>query len=426
MFVAFILVLIYVGLVYLRPQEYVVALQGVPILPVLLVGGTLVWLFQPNKNFEASQHWLLPLLIFTMALSVVANGWFGGSMVIFTEFFPIVVLFYLISTSTDTVIKHRLFIRTLALITTILAAHGIDQIQTGVGWSGAKVIEGRITYLGVFNDPNDLALAFVIAMPMLGYGLSEAKLLISKIFWSMCIAIILYGIYLTNSRGGMLGAITLLVLYFYSRYGAVRSSVLAGIGLAAMSLLPSRLSELDAEEESAAGRVDAWYQGIQMLLHNPILGVGKGNFTEHNYLTAHNSLVLAFAELGLVGYFVWLAFVGLSTYMVYRISVTSVDHVGESRDAQKADWVEYKKISRTYLYAMLGFFVAAFFLSRSYNILLFILCALCVALYQSVRQRWPRFVPIAFGDIAGRMLAFEIGSIVFMYILAKVLLLLGK
>ena len=426
MFVAFILVLIYVGLVYLRPQEYVVALQGVPILPVLLVGGTLVWLFQPNKNFEASQHWLLPLLIFTMALSVVANGWFGGSMVIFTEFFPIVVLFYLISTSTDTVIKHRLFIRTLALITTILAAHGIDQIQTGVGWSGAKVIEGRITYLGVFNDPNDLALAFVIAMPMLGYGLSEAKLLISKIFWSMCIAIILYGIYLTNSRGGMLGAITLLVLYFYSRYGAVRSSVLAGIGLAAMSLLPSRLSELDAEEESAAGRVDAWYQGIQMLLHNPILGVGKGNFTEHNYLTAHNSLVLAFAELGLIGYFVWLAFVGLSTYMVYRISVTSVDHVGESRDAQKADWVEYKKISRTYLYAMLGFFVAAFFLSRSYNILLFILCALCVALYQSVRQRWPRFVPIAFGDIAGRMLAFEIGSIVFMYILAKVLLLLGK
>lgn len=426
MFVAFILVLIYVGLVYLRPQEYVVALQGVPILPVLLVGGTLVWLFQPNKNFEASQHWLLPLLIFTMALSVVANGWFGGSMVIFTEFFPIVVLFYLISTSTDTVIKHRLFIRTLALITTILAAHGIDQIQTGVGWSGAKVIEGRITYLGVFNDPNDLALAFVIAMPMLGYGLSEAKLLISKIFWSMCIAIILYGIYLTNSRGGMLGAITLLVLYFYSRYGAVRSSILAGIGLAAMSLLPSRLSELDAEEESAAGRVDAWYQGIQMLLHNPILGVGKGNFTEHNYLTAHNSLVLAFAELGLVGYFVWLAFVGLSTYMVYRISVTSMDHVGESRDAQKADWVEYKKISRTYLYAMLGFFVAAFFLSRSYNILLFILCALCVALYQSVRQRWPRFVPIAFGDIAGRMLAFEIGSIVFMYILAKVLLLLGK
>ena len=194
----------------------------------------------------------------------------------------------------------------------------------------------------------------------------------------------------------------------------------------ALSLLPSRLSQLDAGEESAAGRVDAWYQGLQMFVNQPIFGVGKGNFTEHNHLTAHNSLVLVFAEIGAVGYFVWLAFVGLSVYMVYKISVTKAEHLGEAQGGDAEEWTQYKKISRTYFYAMLGFFVAAFFLSRSYSILLVILCGLCVATYQSARQRWPRLALISFWKIAGVTLAFEIGSIGFMYILVKLLTWLGK
>ena len=427
MFVAYILVLIYVGLVYVRPQEYILALHDIPVLPAFLICSFVVWLAQPNKRFEASQHWLLPLLLFTMALSVAASGWLGGSIATFTEFLPIVVLFYLISTSTDNVVRHRLFIRALAFITTILALHGIDQVETGVGWSGAKFVEdGRITYLGIFNDPNDLALAFVIAMPMLGYCLTEAKLLISKIFWLVSIVINLYGIYLTNSRGGMLAAIAIFVIYFYTRFGALRSLIVASIGLASLSLLPTRLSKLEAGEDSAAGRVDAWYQGMQMFLSHPILGVGKGRFTEHNFLTAHNSIVLVFAELGVVGYFIWLAFVGLSVYMVYKIATTTADEVNGAQSHETADWTQYKKISQTYLYSMLGFFVSAFFLSRSYNILLIILCALCVAIYQSVRQRWPRFAPLPFKKIVCGIFAFEIASIAFMYILVKILLWLGK
>ena len=321
MFVAFILTLFYVALVYVRPQEYVPALQETPVLPVVLIASFIVWAAQRGKNLEASQHRLLPILLFTMALSVAASGWMGGALETFTGFFPTVILFYLISTTTDTLVKHRLFIKTLAVITTVLALHGIDQIETGIGWSGAKAIDGtRITYLGIFNDPNDLALAFVIALPMLAYALSEAKRLFGRVIWTIAIGINLYGLFLTNSRGGMLGAIALLVAYFYGRYGMVRSLLAATAGALALSLFPSRLSTLDASESSAAGRVDAWYEGIRMLLTNPLLGVGKGNFTDHHNLTAHNSIVLVFAELGLVGYFFWLAFVGLSLIMVYKIA----------------------------------------------------------------------------------------------------------
>jgi putative inorganic carbon (hco3(-)) transporter len=425
--IAFYFTLLYVGLVYVRPQEFVLALRDVPVLPIVLIGSSILWLTKRDKNFEASQHRLLPLLLFIMALSVAANGWLGGALETVTAFLPTLVLFYLISTTTDTIAKHRLFMKTLAIITTVLALHGIDQVQTGIGWSSARVTDGnRITYLGIFNDPNDLALAFLIVLPMLGYCLSEAKLLIGKAIWLMAIAINLYALFLTNSRGGMLGAIALFIIYFYSRFGLIRSLGVAAIGLFALALLPSRLSTLDASEESAAGRIDAWYEGIRMLIHHPLIGVGKGNFTDHHDLTAHNSIVLVFAELGLVGYFIWLAFVGLSAWMVYKMAKTGAEQMGSVAAAGTDDWPEYAKVSRTYFYSLLGFLIPAFFLSRSYNILLFMLCALCAALYQNVRRQWPAFSPITFGQIAGKTVVFEVGSIVLMYFLIKMLLLLGK
>jgi hypothetical protein len=40
----------------------------------------------------------------------------------------------------------------------------------GVGWTGMGMIQdGRIQYVGIFNDPNDLALLFVMVLPMALY-----------------------------------------------------------------------------------------------------------------------------------------------------------------------------------------------------------------------------------------------------------------
>ena len=135
---SFILILVYIGLIFVRPHEYVPELQDIPILPTVLICAVVAWLNQKNKSFEASQHWLLPVLLLIMSLSVALTGWFGGAIAAFMNFYAIVILFYVISTSTDTILKHRLFIGTLAIMTTVLALHGIDQVETGVGWSGAE------------------------------------------------------------------------------------------------------------------------------------------------------------------------------------------------------------------------------------------------------------------------------------------------
>ena len=419
---AHFLILSYIVLVYARLQEYIPFVRGEPVMQVFLIVSFIVWVALPNKRFEAPQYKLLPLFLLTMSASIFVNGWAGGALVPITEYGPSVILFFLLSTSVETVAQHARAIRVLAGLSTFLAVHGIEQYWTGIGWSGAELSQGtRITYLGIFNDPNDLALAFVLALPMLVYALSETKFIAIKAFWLASTLAVAYGIFLTNSRGGMLGLIALFLIYVWRRLGIVKATLAAELGIAGLTMLPTRLNELDAKEESAAERIESWYQGMQMLLQHPIFGVGKGNYSDHHYLTAHNSFVLVFAELGMVGYFLWLSFLGLSLYMVYRIARVPTEPTPPAPKDDKNGWVRYQKISRTYLLSMIGFIICAFFLSRSYVILLIILCALCVAVYQSVRRKWPTFAPITIRGALGGILAFQFGSILLIYLMVRIL-----
>lgn len=423
MLLAFLLTLLYVGLVYLRPQEYVDALKEVPILPTLLTAAALVWLPARNKDLSAPQHWFVPLFTLSIFLSLALRGWFGGAFKELGTFLPIVALWYLVSTTTVTVARHRLFMMMIGAATTVLAVHGLDQASNGTrqGWSGAWLSQGtRITYLGIFYDPNDLALAFVMAIPMILYLVKRAGFL-GKLAWLGALLTIYYGIYLTNSRGGMLAAMAQLFVVMVRRFGIAAGAIGAAAGAGAMLALPSRLEQLDAGEASAQGRVHAWYAGLQMLFGSPLIGVGKNNFTDIHLLTAHNSWVLAFAELGLLGYFFWMSTLALSFYMVYRIaSAPPPEAAPEGPEAR-----ETREIALAYCYSMLGFFVGAFFLSRTYNILLFLLCGLCVALYATRRALPGGWEEVAFRPLAGKLAMVTVGSVVALWAVVRTLLALG-
>lgn len=416
---AFVLVLAYLGLLYTRPQEYLPALDGVPIMPALLGSAFLFWLARRNKRLDAPQYPLVLALVAVMIVSKAVQGWLGGIPIMLGNFLPVVVLFVLVSSLTDTVARHRAFMGLLSVCTVFLAVHGIDQREAGIGWSGAELSQGtRITYLGIFNDPNDLALAFVIVLPMLAYRLASAKGFLARLLWLAGMGVLLYGIYLTNSRGGMLSAASQFLAFSVARWGVVRSAVPAGLGLIGLAALPSRLDSLDADEASAEGRLEAWYSGLWMLVRQPILGVGPGNFVEHHYLAAHNAYVLGFAELGLVGYYFWFSFVALSFLMVWIASRTMAPPDGRDPEA----WESHRAIARVYLLSMMGYLIGIFFLSRTYNPLLFMMCALAVAIFQSMRQGWPSFAPIRFKAWALPLLVLEGASIVFLFITVKILL----
>ena len=414
----FALTLLYVALVYLRPQEYVPDLQGIPILAMLMAIAAAAWLPQRDKLLATPQHRLLPVYVVVLMVSIAVNGWLGGVMKALGDMGPELVLFFLVSTSVVTVPRHRKFVATVGAATTVLAIHGIDQSAKGIGWSGAELSQGtRITYLGIFNDPNDLGLAFVVAVPMVAYCVTNARNMFARLAWVAALGTIYYGIYLTNSRGAMLAAMAQAFVFLSQRYGKVAAALGALAGAAGLSMLPSRLSELDADEHSAAGRVDAWYIGLQLFFYRPLFGVGFGMFGEHHNLTAHNSMVMVFAESGFAGYYPWLAFMALSFYMVWRAARAPV---AAGPDAALHE--SYRRVALAYCYALFGYFIAAFFLSRVYNPVPYILCGLCVGAYEGYRRAGGALPRLYFKPYALRIFLGAVGSILFFWVLVKVLL----
>ncbi len=414
--------LAYLTVLYIRPHEFVPGFIGLPILPVLLVSAFVFWLFRQPKRFEASQFWLVPVLMVAMSLSVVFTGWIGGGINVLSEFAPVVMLFYMVATSTDSLQRMRQMFLVLSACITVIAWHGIDQSIKGIGWTGAELSqETRITYLGFLNDPNDLAMALVMVLPMILQLARHFGLLLKLASWAAAGAVA-YAVYLTNSRGSVLAMGAMLLLYGILRYGVMKSVIVLPILFAPLIALgPSRMADMSADEDSAEGRIEAWYEGVQLLIWRPLFGVGKGQFMEHNGgLTAHNSFVLAFAELGMIGYFFWLSNIVISWLMLQRIVLMPAAAGATAEEA--ANWEAIRENARTLWYGYVGGLVSAFFLSRSYVVILYLHIALIVAIYQFARVQRPDFAAINWGERKGRMATYTIGSVVGMWLVTRVLL----
>jgi putative inorganic carbon (HCO3(-)) transporter len=415
-------IILYLVLVLIRPQEYPALVPAhLPLLPVVLIATMLCWLFSRHKNFAAPQYLLLPAFLAVMMFSEIMNGWMGGTLVELTEFGPIVVAFVLLANATTTTRRVNIVMSTFVLCAVVLAVHGIEQAQTGVGWTGVPLIQdGRIHYVGIFNDPNDLGLLFVLTLPMAVYLSSGGGWFgIKRMFWLASAALLLYGIYLTDSRGAMLAVALILGVYLWRRRGLVTAALLGSAVLVGMLLLPSRLQDLSPGEESASGRVDAWYEGFQMFISHPLFGVGAGNFTDYNFLTAHNSFVLVLAETGFFGFILWLGFVGYC----FGMTLAVLRYKPDLADAQAAaTWGSERAIATTLLLSLSGCIGAAFFLSRSYAIVLYLLAALVVAAYTNARQRYPSLPGFDLGRNALRLATYAALVVVALYVIVRILL----
>lgn len=417
----FPLILLYLVLTIVRPQDYMPMLVGVPLLPVVLMLSFACWLISHAKTFAAPQFLLLPAFLVVLMLSQVTNGWSGGAVDQLAKFGPTVIAFFVFAACCTNQQRVIVAMVVFVLCSIVLALHGVEQARTGLGWTGVPLSDdGRIQYVGIFNDPNDLGLLFAATLPMAFFLRQRSSNSLLRWFWLAGAALLLYGTYLTNSRGAMLAVLVVAGVYVWYRRGIVTAGTLGIIGLACMKMLSSRMQELDAGEESAFGRVDAWYAGMHMFLSHPLFGIGAGNFTDYNDLTAHNSFVLVLAETGFLGFMLWLAFVGYAFWMM----LTVLRHKPEAAmdPEQSKHWQDEQVMALALLLSLCGLFAAAFFLSRSYMIVLYLIAALVTGYYIGARQRFPGLPAFSLSNDWWRWVPATMGSIVGLYVLVAVLL----
>lgn len=439
----FFFMLVYLFLVIIRPQDYPAMAGGNwPYQPAALIVAAILWLFSKRKSFDAPQYPLLLMFFVILMLSQVVNGWVGGAVYVATVFIPVGMAFTLLAHACNSRERIMQVMAMLAICAGVLALHGVEQEQTGMGWTGIALSqETRIQYVGIFNDPNDLGLLFVMCLPMAGYLSSRGGLMgLRRLFWLAVAGLLVYGIYLTNSRGTILALLVVLGVYVWRKRGLITAGVLGAGALGGLMMLPSRLQDVDVSEESAFGRVDSWYEGMQMFMSNPLFGVGPGNYTDYNTLTAHNSFMLVLAEAGYFGFTIWLAFVGYCFWMmvvVIRGNDMAIEyqdeldhgggdgdggHDGEHAQELMDQWHRDQGIAFTLLLSLCGFFASAFFLSRSYVITLYLLAAIVVGHYSSMQGTYPWLPKFKLGKDVLRWPLISLVAVVLLFVVVKILL----
>ena len=137
------------------------------------------------------------------------------------------------------------------------------------------------------------------------------------------IAVLLYGIYLTGSRGTLFGVLLLAFLGF-RRISRLLAPVFAGgVGVAAVALGFTRGRNVSLSGGTGGERVAIWSDLLYSARQHPITGIGFGHVYDVTVLTAHNSYVLALVETGVIGYCCFVAFLvihGLQLREVWRLA----------------------------------------------------------------------------------------------------------
>ena len=418
--------LIWLALVLIRPQEWPqYAEMGVPILPITMLASLAVWAIgRDRRPFDQPTYVLFPAFIVAGMLSMAANGWVGGARVRFLEFLPSLIAMVLVAQASHSPKNLTRIMWVMCLSALVLTDHGIQQVHLGEAWTGMPTVQdGRIQYVGIFSDPNDMAMVLVMAMPMAlllsGRG---GWLGLRRLFWWALGLALLYGVFLTDSRGAFLAVMAMAGVWVWLKRGLLVAGVLGTAGMAVLMMLPTRMQELDAGESSAYGRIETWYDGIQMFIEHPLFGVGVGNFTEHTWLTAHNSFVLVLAETGIVGYTIWLAMVVYCFMMPIMVLRLPADLGNEEFQPL---WTQERRMAMTLLIAQVGFYACAFFLSRSYVILLYIMLGMVTGWYSGVRERWAGMPGFSAQRDWFKWCVVSVISVIVLWVVVKVLFVLA-
>lgn len=408
--------LIFVALVFIRPEETFPALAGLR-LTLLVSSVTLLgMIFQALLNREKLKWTPLMTMIAGFFLSVVASTYREGNTVdAALDIAKLVLMVLLILNLVKDEERLDQFVTSLIVFTGYIAVYSIYLYFDGKAMNYQNEVL-RSTTTGIFADPNDLA-AMIVGGVALTIGRIVDRNGALRFWYLLILGTMLAAIMMTHSRGGLL-ALMLVMGSFLLLNMRNRALGFTLAGLAVLALLivaKGRMTDFSTTEESANMRFWFWDNGFHLLLQNPLLGIGYGMFPDNNGgYTAHNTYVLAFGELGFVGYFF---FIG-AIYYCYRSwgpawapAIELMDPEEQRKDeARRARQVLAARLS------FLGFLAAGFWLSRTYVPVLYVLMSLPIATQLALsggNQRFERTGGEKFADLVriGTLCVCSIGVI---------------
>lgn len=269
---------------------------------------------QDWENVDVAQVVGMFGLYVAVAMSQIMNGWIGGAKMSLVEFISESIPFFFILLNCRKKWHLQAIVLALLLCATYTVARGImatrsesivdnPYVMTMVNSAGERFMRIRgVTYL---NDPNDLSQFLIALMAMMFFLYRKGSKFRNLVLVYLPLGFLLYGMYLTHSRGAMVALTAAVVVAARKKIGLVPAAVGGGAMAVAMSAL-GWTGGRSVSLESGADRMDAWAAGLGMIKTHPLFGVGFARFTDFHNLTAHNTIVVCTAELGIFGLFFWM------------------------------------------------------------------------------------------------------------------------
>jgi O-antigen ligase len=386
-------------LVYcLRPEDWVPGLGYVPmakITGVFAILGLLSSLGKTERGFKdlPREAKYLFLIIALMLLSAVLSPvWRGGALVHTIDFSKVFIawtLTFLLITSTPR-LKRIIFIQaaSVAAVSAIVLVKGHDVPR----------LDGVLG--GIYGNPNDLAFAIVLSLPISLALMVTSRGVLPKIAWLFSMLVMLTALFLTASRAGF---ITLIIsgavcLWHFGIKGrrpqliVVVVSVCMLLGVVAGGRLKDRFFAMSGdvqnrEEQSAYGSYEErrflMLRSLEGIEHYPILGIGVHNFATYStkWKQVHNSYLQIAVEGGIPVLVLYLMFFGRG--------FKNLKLLRQRRDLDRETTLLVGALHSS----LIGFSVGALFAPEAYQFFPYFAVAYTSVIFAIVKERKQAEVP---------------------------------
>lgn len=384
---AYAALLAFMFVYFARPEDWIPGLSSVPLAKItgllaLVALACSIGQFRQRIPREVVLLFLLVGQLF--AASLLSPVWPGGALKVTLDFSKILLVALLITGVVTTSKRLRWLLFSQAVSAAVIAAV--------VVWKG-RLLLGRLEGIleGNYADPNDLALALTLSLPLCLALLFLSRSWIGKMFWCVSMAVMAYVIFLTGSRGGFLAllVVTCICLWEFAVRGRRRYLLLVAALAGAIlwqyagGMLAARFQgTFDSDDDataayaSAQARQQLFWRSVEVTTEHPLLGVGPGNFDQVSGLwhTTHNSFALMSSEAGIPALLLYV--------MILWLGFKKLRAAMRLARGQKESYV----LARALYASFFGFLVGSFFLSWAYQFLPYILVAYAGSL-QSIAKK---------------------------------------
>lgn len=339
-FMGLFLTLLYILTAYLGPETLWGPIYEFHIEIILATLALIASLprIQESKVFTMPQTFALVGMCFAVFCSMVMTGWLGSILPAVLGFIPNAFTFFLVVVNFRTKRHLQLLVLTLFFVSAFTIFRGYNALRVGDYANPYLMPQGaeeggyfyRLRGMAFINDPNDFAQVMVSLIPCMFFFWKKGNLPRNVLLVLIPVAWLIFGMYLTHSRGGIIALLAVILFGSRKKIGTIPATIIAA-GFFALTTAVGWSGGRDVSVEAGSGRMEAWAVGIDLLKSHPLFGVGFSRFGEYFFITAHNTIIVCAAELGMFGLFWWVMFV-LPTIRDAAACSLSIEKPSEDED----------------------------------------------------------------------------------------------